>query len=270
MNKCIFGFIFILLLFQTGFAQNVSVSPSRFYYKVAPGGSKAQTLRVTNASKNKQSFQISFGDFEAQGAAGKTNLLKSGESVHSLSKYVSANPSFFELEPGQSKEIQVLLELPNMPEASKVKWGTLLVKLVKEKTEANKLTNKDMGMGIMETFQFVIHLFQTPPNVTNKSAEIVEMKQGQGKTANDKVISIVTKNTGEAILDCASYVEMVNLKSGKKERLKPTPFTLLPGGSREIKFAIPTTQEKGKYTVTGVVDYGSKDDVQAAEMDLEL
>ena len=270
MSKYLFSIIFTIFLIKTGFTQNVSVSPSRFYYKVAPGASKAQTVRVTNSSKNKQSFQITFGDFEAQGSAGKTTLLKAGESQHSLSKYVSANPSFFELEPGQSKEIQVLLELPNLPDAAKVKWGTLLVKLVKEKTEANKLTNKDVGMGILETFQFVIHLFQTPPNVTNKSAEIVEMKQTQGKTANEKVISIVTKNTGEAILDCASYVELVNLKTGKKERLKPAPFTLLPGGSRDIKFAIPAAQEKGKYTVTGVVDYGSKDDVQAAEMELEL
>lgn len=270
MNRYFLSLFFTLIFYYSSFGQNVSIAPSRFYYKVAPGSSKAQTLRVTNSSKTKQSFQITFGDFEAPGSSGKTTLLKKGESEHSISRYVSANPAFFELEAGQSKEVQVMLELPNVPEAAKVKWGTLNVKLVKEKSQASNIGKTDIGMGILETFQFVIHLFQTPPNVTNKSAEIIEMKQGQGKTASDKVISIVTKNTGDAILDCASYVELVNLKSGKKERLKPAPFTLLPGGSRDVKFPIPTTQEKGKYTVTGVVDYGSKDDVQAAEMDLEL
>ncbi len=269
MNKLINCFLF-LLLGLTAKAQQVSVSPSRFYYKVPPGSVKAQTLKVSNNSDKKQSFQLTFGDFAAPGSAGKSALMKAGESPNSITKYISANPAFFELEPGQSKDVQILLELPNLPESNKAKWGTLLVKLAKEKSEATKLGGNNVGMGIVETFQFVIHLFQTPPNITNKQAEIVEMKQIPGTNSTDKVISILTKNTGEAILDCASYVELVNLKTGKKERLKPAAFTVLPGGSREMKFTIPAAQEKGKYTVTGVVDYGSKEDVQAAEMDLEI
>ena len=52
--------------------------------------------------------------------------------------------------------------------------------------------------------------------------------------------------------------------------MKPAAFTILPGGSREIKFILPPTMEKGKYNLTGVVDYGSKEEVQAAEMELEI
>ena len=37
-----------------------------------------------------------------------------------------------------------------------------------------------------------------------------------------------------------------------------------------MKFEIPSTLPKGKYTVTAVVDIGSKDAVQAAEMDIVI
>lgn len=270
MNKSIQYFLLFLLFSLSSKAQTVSVAPSRFYFKVVPGTSKAQTLKVSNNSSTKQSFQISFGDFEAPGSSGKSTLLKPGESENSLSKNISASPAFFELGPGESKDVQVLVELPNLPESNKVKWGTLMLKIVKEKSGSEKGGNKEVGMGILETFQFVVHIFQTPPNITKKQAEIVEFKQTTGSTPSEKVLSILTKNTGEAILDCASYIELVNLKTGKKERLKPAAFTILPGGSREMKFILPATQEKGKYSVTGVVDYGSKEDVQAAEMELEL
>jgi len=270
MKRILTFIAFALLATPLLKAQSVSIAPSRMYFKVAPGQVKSQILKVTNNSRDKQSFSISFGDFAAPGSQGKSVLLKPGESPNSITKNVSATPAFFELEPGKSKDVQILLELPNLPESNKVKWGTVLVKLVKEKTAANKGDASTVGMGILETFQFVVHLFQTPPNITNKQAEIAEMKQVKGTTPDEKSISILTKNTGDAIIDCASYVELVNLKSGKKDRLKPAAFTVLPGGSREVKFGIPSTLEKGKYTVTGVVDYGSKDDVQAAEMDLEL
>jgi P pilus assembly chaperone PapD len=270
MNR-ILTFITLALMFTlSAAAQSVSIAPSRMYFKVTPGQAKAQTLKVTNNSKDKQSFTITFGDFSAPGSEGKSTLLKPGESPNSITKNVSASPSFFELEPGKSQDVQILLELPSLPESNKVKWGTILVKLVKEKTEAKKGDASTVGMGILETFQFVVHIFQTPPNITKKQAEIISFKQVDNTKGTEKMVSILTKNTGDAILDCAAYIELVNLNTGKKERLKPNAFTVLPGGSREMKFVIPSTQEKGKYTLTGVVDYGSKEDVQAAEMDLEI
>lgn len=269
-TKFLSSFALVLLLSIGLKAQNISVAPSRFYYKVNPGSLKSQNLKVTNNSKSKESFAITFGDFSAPGSAGKSVLMKAGESPNSLVKYISASPSFFELEPGKSQDVQVTLEMPNLPESNKVKWGTLMLKLDRNRANANNLGSNDVGMGILETFQFVVHIFQTPPNVTFKQAEIVSLKQVQGDKAGDKAISLLTKNTGDAILDCAAYIEYVNLGTGKKERLKPSAFTVLPGGSREMTFTLPSSLEKGKYQLTGVVDFGSKDEVQAAELELEI
>lgn len=271
MNTKFLSSVALLFLLSFGSnAQNISVAPSRFYYRVNPGGVKSQVLKVTNNSKVKESFAISFGDFSAPGSAGKSVLMKAGESPNSLVKYISANPSYFEVEPGKSMDVQVTLEMPNLPESNKVKWGTLMLKIDKNRANASNLGANDVGMGILETFQFVVHIFQTPPNVTFKQAEIVSLKQVAGDKPGDRAISLFTKNTGDAILDCAAYIELVNLGTGKKERMKPAAFTVLPGGSREMKFILPATIEKGKYNLTGVVDFGSKDEVQAAELELEI
>jgi P pilus assembly chaperone PapD len=255
---------------QLSIGQNVSVSPSRFYYKTAPGETKKQILHVTNSSSSRQSFNISFADFAAPGLNGKTQLLKAGESDHSIAGYMSASPSFFELDAGKSQDVQVVMDLPNLPEANKVKWGTLMIKLTKERTEANAAEKDGVGMGILETFQFVVHLFQTPPSITLRQAEITGFKEITQAADTGRTLSLITANTGEAILDCATYLEFSNTKNGYEERTKPAAFTVLPEGAREMKFIIPKELPKGKYSVTAVVDFGSKDAIQAAEMDLEI
>jgi len=250
-------------------AQNVSLSPSRLYFKASGGEVKKQLVHVTNNSATKQSFTVSFGDFNAPGVEGKTELVKGPAGDHALSPYLSASPSFFDLEPGKSQDIQVIIDLPSLPESNKVKWGTMILKLAKERVQASK-DKEGVGMGLVETFQFVVHLFQTPPNVTFKQAEIMSFKECTMPLDTTRMLSIETKNTGEAILDCATYLEYSNLETGFEQRSKPSAFTILPEGGRLMKFSVPNDLPKGKYTVTAVVDIGLRDAVQAAEIDLEI
>jgi len=261
---------FVLVQNFNASAQSVSLAPSRVYFKASPGETKKQVVHVTNSSQAKQSFTITFGDFSATGTDGKTQLMKGGESEHTCASYMSASPSFFELEPGKSQDVEVIIDLPNIPESNKVKWGTMMLKLTKEKTQANKGENDGVGMGILETFQFVVHIFQTPPNITLKQAEIESFKEVTTAQDTARMLSLTTKNTGDAILDCASYLEFSNLHTGFEQRSKPAAFTILPGGGRQMKFSVPNHLPKGKYTVTAVVDIGSKDAVQAAEMEIEI
>lgn len=269
-NKLTFLIIFLLTTQQFASAQSASVSPSRLYFKAAPGETKKQTVHVINNSTIQQSYSITFGDFSAEGTKGKSQLMAAGESEHSVSKYMSASPAFFDLAPGKDMDVQINIDLPNLPEANKVKWGTLMLKIVKERTAANNVGKDGVGMGLVETFQFVVHIFQTPPSVTLKDAEIITFKESENTDSSSRSLSMITKNTGEAILDCATYLEFSNLKTGDEIKTKPSAFTLLPEGSREIKFAFPSDLPKGKYTVTAVIDFGSKDDVQAAQMDIEV
>ena len=260
----------MLLAGMTMFGQSVSIAPSRLYYKTSIGEYKTQEVTITNSSTGKQTFTVGFSDFEPQGILGKSQFMKPGESPNSCSNWLTATPSFFELEPGQSQKVQILLQVPSSPDANKVKWAAMQIKLTKEKSTGDSKEKDAIGMGVTETFQFVVHIFQSPPTVTFKNAEITDFREITTSTDTVRTIALRVKNTGEAILDCASYIEFTNTQNGKEERQKPLAFTLLPGAIREVKFNVSYALEKGKYSVLGVVDYGSRENVQAAEMEMEI
>lgn len=252
-------------------AQSASVSPSRLYFDTPLGEYQTKEVKVTNNSDKPQSFQITFSDFESPGIDGKTKIMKPGESEHSCSQWLSANPSFFELKAGESKDITVLIQTPNTAEANKAKWATMMIKLAREKKSGEGMT-EGYGFGIMQTFQFVVHIFQQPPTVTLKSGEIhkFHMVTSEMDSTGVKQLELQFKNTGEAILDCAAYVEMTNLADGSTRRLKIRVFTVLPDGARKVQFDIPEVMPAGKYSFLGVVDYGSDEEVQAAEITAEI
>jgi hypothetical protein len=115
-----------------------------------------------------------------------------------------------------------------------------------------------------------VHIFQTPPTVTAKNAEIETFTEVTTEKDSTRMMLLRVKNSGEAILDCVSYLEYTNLQSGEEQRQKPIAYTLLPGTARELKFPISSALPDGKYSLLGVVDYGSRENVQAAETEVTI
>jgi len=265
--------LILLLLFTYSIisAQSVSVSPSRFYYNVSPGNYKSQKLRVTNNGKKPQTFTVNFANFGSAGNQGKTQLDTNRTSDHSLADWMSASPSFFELQAGETKEVDLLLQLPNTPEANTVRWAVASVKLARENTGPTEKGENVTGMAIIPTFSFLIHLFQTPPNITYTEVTVEKFYEDT-IISNDSIRYLVmdTRNIGDAIANCVPYLDMVNLKNGEKRKVKAKGFTILPGGERQIKFIIPNDLSKGNYNILGIVDYGSETDIAAMEIDIKI
>ncbi|TVQ10972.1 MAG: hypothetical protein EA361_13130 [Bacteroidetes bacterium] len=251
-------------------AQSASVSPSRVYYNAEPGQTQVRQLTITNNSESPQNFTITFSDFASPGTDGKTELMEPGENVNSASQWLSASPSFVELQSGESRDVDVILQVPNIPEARRVVWSSALVKLARERTDAPGLGNDAMGFGIMHTFQFVVHIFQTPRSVTYRNARILAFEEGERGAEGERRIRIHVENTGDAIIDVAAYLELTNMRTGESRREKARAFTTLPGHSRVIHFELPDDLGPGRYSVLGVVDYGDRDAVIAAELELTV
>lgn len=252
-----------------GFSQGASVSPTRLYFKNDIGETVTKRVTVKNKSKDAQSYKIFFGDFEVNNKKGKPSLMGAGQSEHSISPWVSASPNFFTLQPGEVTYVEVTLDLPNTPEAHNVKWGTMGVRLSSEQVDPLGETGEDrMGMGIVNVFQLSIYLFQTPPTVLERSAEIYDF-QVQTDTIGQKLM-LASENTSPSILNCKSYLEFTNLSTGYNVSTQKVNFTLLPEAAREVVFRMPANLPKGKYSVMGVLDYGSSNEIKAAEIDLTV
>ncbi len=262
-----------LTLFLSGYLnaqRGTSVSPSRLYFKVSPGGYKSQTIHVTNSGKTEESFTVTFANFSSPGNKGKTKIDTNRNAEHGLAHWLSASPSYFTVKPGETKDVEILLQLPNTPDANTVRWGIAVVKSAIERKPPQKGDSKTVGMQIIQSFQFGIHIFQTPPAVTFKEVTIRKFYRDSTTTDSLTTLYMEVENTGDAIANCAPYLDIVNLKNGESYRVKGKGFTILPDGFREIKIRVPGTVPSGDYSILGVVDYGSETDFAASEMKLTI
>ena len=262
--------LFLTLAGTLVYGQSASVSPSRLYFNAETGQTQVRRITVTNNSETPQSFTISFADFSSPGTDGKTELEEPGQNPHSASNWLSASPSLLELAAGESRDVEVILQVPDSPDANRVVWATTLVRLARERTEPPGLGEGDMGFGIMHTFQFVIHVFQTPPSVTFKDARILAFEDKGKDESGKRTLMLHVENIGEAIIDVAAYLELTNLRTGETIRERARAFTTLPGHSRRMNFSLPESLTPGNYSVLGVVDYGDREAVIAAELNITI
>lgn len=270
MNTRIFSFIFMIFTACFAMGQSAAVSPSRVYFNAETGQTQSRRITVTNNSETSQTFTISFADFASPGTDGKTELIEAGQSTTSASNWLSASPSLLELASGESRDVEIVIQVPGTSDAARVVWATALVKLARERTDAPGMAENAMGFGIMHTFQFVIHVFQTPPSVTYRDARILSFDDAGKNDEGKRQIKLHVENTGEAIIDVAAYLELTNMQTGQSSRERARAFTTLPGHSRIINFALPDNLAAGRYSILGVVDFGDRDAVIAAELEINI
>jgi len=278
MQKKIYLTIAILILFKiVSYAQpkeddykdmGVAVSPSSMHLSIKPGSIVTKEIKVNNATSKTNKFQIGFSDFE-MGPNGKPINMRKSNGRYSLSKWITASPTYFELKPGEIMNIKLTFDIPDTDSSYISAWTILTIDQVVDRAPLDA-TDKPgaMSMGIIPSMGFGVYVYQNPPNVKTKNVEIQKfiLNDKDGK----KKIAFEVKNTGDGIGYCSSYVELTNTKTGKQDRLQVKQFTILPQFSRIFDYDLPTDLAKGKYSVVGVIDFGSKEEIIAAELEFEI
>lgn len=264
---------FVLAQEDVSPAGGVAVSPSTMRFNAKPGSPQKKTLKITNDSKRKYRFQISFQDV-GMDVEGKKEISVPQKYRHALSKYLAVSPAYVELDPGTSKVVEVIANIPAGDSTAIAMWTTLIVDEVRdrEKMEVPNPDKSTIGLGIYAGIGFGIKVYQNPLNVIVNSVEIMKLRFEKGAPENKNTNSLVmlAKNTGDGIGYCLYYIELTNLVTGKQTKLKVKQFGVLPGYSTEIRFDLPKELEKGKYSAMAVLDFGDKEVLQTAEIEFPL
>ena len=247
----------------------VAVSPSHVHFNVEPGKSKTQKINVTNDTKKINKFKIVFQDFDMDGK-GQSAFLPAGEGQYSLSKWISVSPTFIELQPGEKKEINVTVNVPNDESGRKAAWTIMMVEQVEEKKTIDPGSGNEntIAFGITPTFAFGVFMYQNPPNVQNNLVDIIDFKLNQIETS--RMLQVDIENKGDGVAYCTTYIELTNYNTGEQQKLVVKKFTIVPTLIREFNFSLPEELAKGKYSAVAVLDFGSKETINAAELEFEI
>lgn len=261
-----FVFLAICLLMGSGvFAQGLEISPVRLDFSLEPGANQPQTVTVRNTTNKPAIYTLSAADWSLDE---KGNLIRQekGANPNSCSDWVSFSPALVELEANGSAEVTVTLNVPAGESATK--WSIAYVTLQKEQ-EAPQ-ADKDLAMGIEVSQAIGVFVTQSPRSNDNASAKVTEFKEDGTAEDGGRHFSVVTKNTGEKILDCNMYMVISNLQTAEETKLDPITFRILPEGIRKGELTLPKGLEKGSYMVAAILDYGPNYPMEGAQIQVEI
>lgn len=252
---------------DTSGGMGVAVSPSSFHLTIKPGSSITKEVSIYNDTKKNYKFSIGFADF-TMGEKGEVVSIKSNDGKYTLSKWASVSPSYVELKPQERQKVKIIISIPDTAYFSA--WTILTIDQIVDRPPLSQTegSEKTYAFGIYNSMGFAVYLFQNPPNVKNNNIEIQKFTFTETDLRKD--LNLEIKNVGDGIAYSASYAEITNLSNGKTTKLKTERFNLLPLYKREISFVLPETVEPGKYSAVGIVDFGSKEEIKAAELEFEI
>ncbi|WP_143959912.1 fimbrial biogenesis chaperone [Litoribacter populi] len=249
-----------LLVAGTLSAQNISVYPTTLDFSLSAGNSQVQRVAVTNVSNKEIFIEAELGDW-LRDNKGNHQYFKSDTLPQSLGKYITLERNFTSIGPGETEDIQLTLALPNDAELNEeMKWSMLFITGVEPKSEQAEENTGQVRTQIREVFRFGIHVYQTPPTLTEKSTEIYDLFLNE-----EDHIQLEMKNTGQYMLQCTAHLELVHLQSGKEVKTEKKEFPVFPNGERKLLFEKPDGLESGEYAVMAVIDYDPNLPMEAVE-----
>ena len=253
------GIFFIepqLILSQVG----ISVSPPRVYYSLNPGEIGSQKILVYNISKNNTlNLSLTFGDWKYDDAG--NNLMFQPDSLpNSCASWLGVTEgTYFSLEPGEKKEIELTMAVPPQPKSNEnVQTAMLYV------TQMNPIDGLDeKGAAIKINVRSGIKIYRKGKAPEIKKIEIEKFSFDKEKN----ILTLVFNNKSNIWVNGIVKTSLFNQTNGKESNIEPMEFYTLPDNHRIMDIPIKRKLDKGHYIVTVMMDYGDENNIEAAELE---
>ncbi|MGY6561739.1 MAG: hypothetical protein ACXITV_06500 [Luteibaculaceae bacterium] len=246
----------------------VSVTPSTVWFNAKPGTTQTKEIRIKNDTERSYKFSVNFSDYEMDNN-GKVTFLDAGTGNYSFFRWATVAPTFIELKPGESAKVKVSIDVPFDDNGEKSAWSIMMIDEIKERTELVTEANNAVAFGVNAVFAIGVYLYQNPPNVNLAQTEITELACIDNSKGS-KTVKVKAKNNGDGVSFCKTYLELTHLKTGEVTRLTRKNFIILPTYIRDFSYDLPDNLKSGDYSLLVVLDFGSEEEVEAAEIEFKI
>lgn len=263
----LFFLIFISITFIDLSAQQININPSIVEFHLQNiGSSETQVITITNNSAKAQSFEVSLGDWNRK-IDGAHDYFKPNTKPYSCASWLTFDKNFIEIPAGKSGEIVLTMQAPTTSkELESMKWAMLFVQGANLKKPVVNGPNEAKA-SIQEIIRMGIHVYQTPPNLTEGSAKAISLLASK---ENAKMLNFEIENIGKIMITGRSHLEITNLSNSQETLTEAKEFPVFPGGKRIVPLEIPNTLKPGKYSILAVLDYGENSSLEAIEKTIEI
>ena len=259
-------YLFLTLSFLISlisFSQDFEVAPVLVSFNAEPGSIQTTKLSIKNYANVKQKFEVTLSDYSIDNQGNKSSMA-AGQSKNSLANWLTLNPSFVELNPNESKEIELMITVPKGH--GETRWGMAHVQVAKEKSAFD--VDEDMATGVVLVPRIVVLIKQSPKSNQNYSAKIQGLKEIT-KAGEYRTFEATIVNDGDKVIDAKVSLSVANIMTAKEESFPKKKFTVYPKQSRIIQISLPNKLEKGKYAIAAIMDYGHRKSLEGAQLMIE-
>jgi len=257
---------FLYSLFFLHFAQaqtGLTVGPPRLYFTANSGQNQSELLEVTNPSKDYTlELSVSFQDWEYS-EYGDNVLAQAGTLSNSCAEWISVSEPFFMLNPGETKQLTVNLQVPSAfvyTDATPVHTAMLFV------TQLNPKEGQDRdGANIRVAVRSGVKVYHRFPDRNNPDLEIQNLRY-LPQDSTSSFLEASFEATGNVWLEGEITVELLNQDSGDKIRLEKQNFFCLPHDKRKHYIALPKDLQAGEYLASVVMSYGDNNRIKIGEL----
>lgn len=255
----------IVSLSACAFAQDFEVAPVLVSFDANPGENQNQTLTVRNHSNERQKFGLSLADYTISEDGTKT-ALEAGSTERSLADWLNINPSFVELNPNESAEVELIMTVPRT--GFNTKWGMVHVGVAKEQTAAD--ADKQLTTGVVIVPRIVVLVKQSPRSNMNYKGIVSNLREVEETGQNFRSFEATLSNLGDKVLDAKVFLALANLKTAEEKQFKPTSVTVYPGQVRNVVLTLPENPQPGQYALALLMDYGHRAPIEGAQILLNV
>jgi hypothetical protein len=256
---------FFVLTFP-GFRQDFEVAPVRLNYNCEPGQIQTKVVTVRNHGNQKQQFVLIASDLVMDSLGNKVRVTDKMKVDNSCKDWITMNPAFFDLNPNESKEIKVVLQVP--PGKPETRWSVIYVTAADEQT--SMAADKNMKAGVKVKPRIAIRVVQSPASNTNVKAAISNLAEITQASDSVRMFHVKISNTGEKMIDAKVYLVLSNLETAKEIKAKAERISVFPGNVRIMKLQMPPGIPPGKYSMAAILDYGGNSTLEAVQMNVEV
>ncbi len=242
-------------------SQDFEVAPVLMNFTGDPGTVTTKALTVRNYANIKQKFTLKFSDYIID-ENGVKQIKAMNTTKNSCASWITINPSFVELQPNESKELSVLMAVPQ--NHFETRWGMIHVEVAKEKDIFN--ADKQLATGVIIVPRINVLVKQSPKSNSNYSAKLVSLTEITETKDKFRKFEIKILNNGDKVIDAKVYLAIANIKTAEEKKYNKKSITVYPNNKRKLTLILPEKIEPGEYALAAILDYGHRMPLEGSQI----